>query len=251
MQVCRHVGSSPPADGSSALLPATVSGRTAWARVDSPTGCELLLHAHQPFPHTHCVAQRESWYHATLPSSIDGRSYRVHQASSTNREDMSSFVAQSSMGFKKKTKNYGTLASIVFACTNRLLLIFQLHHNWAEGQSKADNEEKDRKWGLLTDDCSRNRRGRLRSAVCAASYSRHLLLSITADTLPLAASVTPAPRRQPQRQYLSCTWERRRGSHLRGSLLIIRGRIRFDNNHTYLFKAKSILLNIRLLNVKE
>lgn len=39
-----------PADGSSALLLATVSGRTAWARVDSPTGCELLLHAQQPFP---------------------------------------------------------------------------------------------------------------------------------------------------------------------------------------------------------
>lgn len=141
------------------------------------------------------------------------------------------------------------MAPIVFACTNRLLLIFQLHHNRAEGQSEADDEEKDRKWGLLTDDCSRNRQGRLRSAVCAASYSRHLLPSITADTLPLAASVTAAQRRQPQRQYLSCTWERRRASHLRGSLLIIRGRIRFDDNHTY--KAKSILLNIRLLNVKE
>lgn len=70
-----------------ARLRSTVSGRAAWARVDSPTGSELLLHTHKPILHAHSGVQAESWYHAVLPNNISGDPTETRTPCPTHERD--------------------------------------------------------------------------------------------------------------------------------------------------------------------
>lgn len=195
-----------PADGSSALLLATLSGRTAWAWVDSPTGYELLFHAHQPFPTLTVELRENDDVRLEVLQSPSGLDWKP--------EDQPSLGWSNSLGTESQTNrpqwHFGT------DCV-------RLH--WSSLANLAASSSSSRRPA---------RRGRRGEAQEVGTPDRRLqqeqtgpssLCRPTADIcspaslptpLPLAASVTLCPRRQPQRQYLCYTWwERRRGRHLK------------------------------------